>query len=101
MTTDVTYSLQQAADLTGFSLGKFRYNKDKLMAAGVVVTDEGWRIPHSVLTDLGWIGKKAPKKVVTLTPLQKAEARIAELEAEVARLRDGNSRRGIFGGRKR
>jgi hypothetical protein len=78
-------SLQAAADFTGFSLGKFRYAKNKalLLEAGATVTEEGhWRIPVSALEAIGWVGVKAPK-------------------AEIATLRAEASHRGIFGRKKK
>lgn len=101
--TDRVYSLRQAADLTGFSEGKFRYNKALLVEHGVVVDDEGWRVPHSVLVELGWLGVKQPRRVPAApSALEVAEARVRELEVEVERLRGQVERkgRGLFG-RKR
>lgn len=98
--TDRTYSLRQAADLTGFSTGKFRYQKDTLLAHGATITDEGWRIPHSTLEQLGWLGVKAPKALPSApSALEVAEARIRELEAELLALRE--QKRPIFGRRSK
>lgn len=81
------YSLAQAAVLTGFSAGKFRYNKPTLIAAGVTVSDSGWRIPHTALARIGWLDVKPPRGVVAPpSPREVAELRVQELEAEVARL---------------
>lgn len=104
MTTTATriYSLRQAADLTGFSQGKFRYNRELLVSHGVQIDADGWRIPHAVLEELGWLGVKPPRaEVAAPSRAEMAEARVAELEAEVARLTEQlGSRRGLFG-RKR
>lgn len=87
--TDRTYSLRQAADLTGFSVGKFRYQKDVLLSHGATITDDGWRIPHSTLEELGWLGVKTPRALPAApSALEIAEARIRELEMEVATLRE-------------
>jgi hypothetical protein len=83
--SEVFYSLQQASDLTGCSLGRFRYNREKLLGLGVQISPDGWRVPHSALVSLGWLGKEQPAKV-RLTALQRAELRIAELEEENTRL---------------
>lgn len=95
-----TYSLRQAADLTGYSLGKFRYNKEKLLAAGATIQQDGWRIPHSTLELLGWLDNKPARTAeITLTPLQEAEQRVRELEQENADLRSqlaARGRRGLF-----
>lgn len=101
-TTTRILTLGEAVKLTGFSAGKFRYNKDTLVAEGVTVTPEGWSIPVDVLTRLGWVGVKTPKGELVDTPLSVANQRVAELEAEVSRLRaelDKKSR-GFFGRRK-
>lgn len=95
------YSLRQAADLTGFSQGKFRYNKDKLVAAGATVSDEGWRIPHTTLQVLGWVDP-SPSNVPAPSALEIAEARVRELEVEVAALREELSQpTGLFRRRRR
>lgn len=98
---DRIYSLSQAVVATGFSAGKFRYNKEKLTKAGVVISDEGWRIPHSSLAKLGWLGVKAPRGVIAPpSPLERAELRVKELEAENANLRkqlaEKPKKRGLF-----
>jgi hypothetical protein len=96
------YSLNQAANLTGFSLGKFRYNKEALIEAGATVSEQGYRIPHSTLETLGWLGVKAPKSVVAPpSALELAELRIAELEAEVAELREELTHKSSFFGRRK
>lgn len=92
-------TLGEAVRLTGFSAGKFRYNKTKLAEAGVTITADGWAIPMSALKDLGWLGVKPSKGEVQDTPLSQARARIAELEAEVAELRKANRPR-LFGRKK-
>ena len=98
--TDRLLTLGEAVKLTGFSAGKFRYNKAKLEAAGVVITSDGWSIPVSVLNKLGWVGVKTPKGEVVETPLSIAQARIAELEAELAELRSHDKPRTSFFRRK-
>jgi hypothetical protein len=92
------YSLRQAADLTGFSQGKFRYNKDLLIENGATVSADGWRIPHTTLVGVGWIGVKEQKAAVAApSRLELAEARVLELEAEVARLTEElNHRPSLF-----
>jgi len=96
------YSLRQASDLTGFSQGKFRYNKELLIENGAVVSDDGWRIPHITLVGVGWIGVKEPRaEIAAPSRLELAEARVAELELEVARLNDELDRRPSFFGRRR
>lgn len=97
-----TYSLRQAADLTGFSLGKFRYNRELLTNNGVTITDEGWRIPHTTLETLGWLGVKPSREPLpAMSALETAEARIRELEAENTALRaQVDKPRGLFGRRK-
>ena len=96
------YSLRQASDLTGFSQGKFRYNKDLLIENGVVVSADGWRIPHSTLVGVGWIGVKKPRATIAApSRLEIAEAKVIDLEAEVARLREELDRRPSFFGRRR
>ena len=100
VTATRTYSLRQAADLTGFSQGKFRYQKALLIAHGATITAEGWRIPHTTLEELGWLGVKTPKALPAApSPLEVAEARIRELEAEVAQLRE--AKRPLFGRRSK
>ena len=101
--TSRIYSLQQAANLTGFSLGKFRYNKQRLIEAGATISESGYRIPHAALQELGWLGVKAPKgPIAEPTALERAELRIAELEAELAEARTALARKpSIFGRRKR
>ena len=100
--TDRIYSLQQAANLTGFRLGKFRYSKDKLVAAGATVSDEGWRIPHTTLKAMGWLGIKAPKAAIAEpTALELAEIRVAQLEAENAELKEQLNKRPSFFGRRK
>lgn len=100
--TDRILTLGEAVKITGFSAGKFRYQKDKLLSAGVTITDDGWSIPLSVLHNLGWVGVKKPKGEVVDTPLSLAQARITELEAENATLRSELDKRGrgLFGRRK-
>lgn len=95
-------TLGEAVKITGFSAGKFRYQKDKLVEAGVTVTEDGWNIPLYVLENLGWLGVKKPKGEVKETPLSIAQARITELEAENARLKAEleKKNRGLFGRRK-
>lgn len=102
ITTDRVLTLGEAVKLTGFSAGKFRYNRDTLVSEGVTVTPEGWSIPLSVLNRIGWVGVKAPKGEVVDTPLSVAQARVVELETEVAHLRAEleKKHRGIFGRRK-
>lgn len=97
---DRTLTLGEAVRVTGFSAGKFRYNKELLVEAGVQVSNDGWSIPMTVLHNLGWVGVKPPKGSVKETPLSIAQARIIELEAEVAKLRSQVSRPRLFG-RKR
>ena len=101
-TMDRVLTLGEAVKITGFSAGKFRYQKDKLVEAGVTISADGWSIPLSVLHELGWVGVKKPKGEVKETPLSIAHARIAELEAENASLRAELDRkgRGLFGRRK-
>lgn len=85
---DRIYSLSQAVLLTGFSAGKFRYNKEKLVKAGCRVSEHGWRIPHSALAKLGWLGVKQPKgELSPPSPLELAELRVQQLEREVATLK--------------
>lgn len=97
-----TYSLRQASDLTGFSQGKFRYNKELLVQNGAIVSEEGWRIPHSTLIGVGWIGVKEPRATIAApSRLEIAEAKVIDLEAEVARLREELDRRPSFFGRRR
>jgi len=101
-TTERIYSLQQAVILTGFSAGKFRYNREKLTKAGVHISDDGWRIPHSTLAKLGWLGVKAPRGVIAPpSRLELAELRVKELEAENSKLKAELNerparRRGLF-----
>lgn len=84
---DRVLTLGEAVKITGFSAGKFRYQRDNLVRAGVVITDAGWAIPYRTLLELGWVGKKPAKGEVVDTPLSLAQTRIAELEEEVAYLR--------------
>lgn len=101
-TVNRIYSLKQASDVTGFSLGKFRYHKDALMNAGATITTEGYRIPHQTLQQLGWLGVKAPKTVVAPPSLlEQAELHIKELETEVLFLRKQGSRKHSLFGRKK
>lgn len=96
------YSLNQASNLTGFSLGKFRYNKEALVNAGATITKDGYRIPHETLVKMGWLGVKAPKAVVAPpSTLELAELRIAELEAEVVELRSQLLHKPSFFGRRK
>jgi len=97
------YSLQNASEVTGCSLGRFRYNKDKLVALGTIVDDNGWSIPETALVELGWLNPSkpaAPKK----TKLELAQEEVKTLRAENAALRvqldEATSRRGLFGKRK-
>lgn len=100
ITADRMLTLGEAVKLTGFSAGKFRYNKEKLVQHGVVVNPDGWSIPLASLRELGWVGVKPPKGEVKETPLAKAQARIAELEAELAELRKHSNRPRLFGRKK-
>lgn len=104
MTTTITrtYSLRQAADITGFSMGKFRYNRELLTAHGVEIDADGWRIPHTTLEELGWLGvKPARVSAPAVSRVEIAEARVRELEAQVAELTEQlNAPRGLFGRRK-
>jgi hypothetical protein len=100
VSADRVLTLGEAVKVTGFSAGKFRYNKETLVAAGAMVTPTGWSIPLSALSSLGWLGVKPPKGVVTETPLSRALARVAELEAENASLRAAASRPRLFGRKK-
>lgn len=89
MNANRIYTLQQASNLTGFSMGKFRYpkNKEALLKAGATITKGQWRIPHHTLEQMGWIGVKPSKNVVAPpTALEEAELKVQKLEAEVARL---------------
>lgn len=101
--TERIYSLQQAVTVTGFSAGKFRYNKPALLKAGVTITSAGWRIPHSTLLKMGWLGVKPPKgDTPEMSALEAAELRVKQLEAEVERLtaelaNRPTKRRGLFG----
>jgi hypothetical protein len=96
------YSLQQAANLTGFSLGKFRYNRKQLIATGAVVSSDGWRIPHSTLKEMGWLGVKTPKApVAEPSALELAELRVRELEAELAELKEQSAKKTFFGLRRK
>ena len=103
-TTNRILSLQAAADYCGFSLGKFRYPKNKtaLIAAGATVNTEGhWRIPLSALEAIGWVGVKPSKTdIAPPSPLEIAELRIVELESELLALHENTARRSLFG-RKR
>ena len=81
------FTLGEAVKLTGFSAGKFRYNKELLVEAGASISSEGWSIPLESLRSLGWVGVKPPKAPVRDTALSRARERVTELEAEVATLR--------------
>ena len=56
------YSVAEAMRLTGLSSTKFRYepNKRELDARGADLSDRVWRIPRSVLIDMGWLSPDAP-----------------------------------------
>lgn len=89
MNTNRIYNLQQATTITGFSMGKFRYpkNKEALLKAGATITKGQWRIPHTTLEQMGWIGVKPSKGVVAPpTDLEVAELKVQQLEAEVKKL---------------
>lgn len=86
-------TLGEAVKITGFSAGKFRYQKTQLLSAGVRITPDGWQIPIKALTALGWVGVKPPKGELTDTPLSVALAKVAKLEAENAELRVALTRR--------
>ena len=103
ITINRVLSLGEAVRLTGFSAGKFRYNKALLEESGVVVSAAGWEIPYKVLESLGWLGVKEPKTDVAPTALALARSRVAELEAEVARLNKelASAQRPRLFGRKR
>lgn len=94
-----TYSLSQAAEVTGNSMGRFRYNKAKLIELGAVVTDNGWSIPETALVQLGWLNPNRPAKRKP-TKLEKAQEELKALRAENASLRtqlETAGRRGLFG----
>lgn len=99
----MTLSLAAAAKLCGSSEGRFRYNRESLVAAGVTITDEGWRIPVDVLLTFGWV-KTEVVAALEPTPLQKAEQEIVSLRAEVASLQaelaEQSRGRGFFGRRR-
>lgn len=56
------YTVAEAMRLTGLSSTKFRYepNKRELDARGADLSDRVWRIPRSVLIDMGWLSPDAP-----------------------------------------
>lgn len=99
-TTERIYSLKTAAALIGSSEGRFRYNRDKLVQAGVVITEDGWRIPHSALVAVGWVDPRATIPALPLTRVEQLELRIKELEVENERLREEASRPRLFGRRR-
>ncbi|MBC9954069.1 hypothetical protein ICM05_05335 [Leucobacter sp. cx-42] len=85
-TENLSLSLAQAATATGFSEGRFRYNRTRLEQLGVEITSSGWSIPVVVLIQLGWL---SAEKVSTLelSPLQKAEQAVEALKLEVEKLK--------------
>lgn len=92
-----TYSLAQAVEVTGSSRGRFRYNKQRLIELGVTIAPDGeWSIPHDALVALGWVSADAPIVDMPLSRSQQLGLRVAELEAEVERLRGERGVRGIF-----
>lgn len=101
-TSDLVVSLRQASELTGCSLGRFRYNRERLAELGCVVSEAGWLIPISALIEMGWLSPSdAPASPPAMT-LQSALARIEELEGEVQRLSaEQSSVGGFFRRRKR
>jgi hypothetical protein len=95
-----TYSLSHAAEVTGCSLGRFRYNREALITLGTVIDEAGWSIPETALVELGWLNPSkpvAPKK----TKLEKAEEELKTMRAEnaalKAQLEEATARRGLFG----
>lgn len=104
MAEDVkSYSLQSAAEVTGSSLGRFRYNREALITLGTQIDGSGWHIPEAALLELGWLNPSkpaAPKK----TKLELLQEELKTVRAENAELRkqltEATTRRGIFGKRK-
>jgi len=102
-TTAKTYSLREAAHVTGLSLTKFRYNSEKLIANGAIVSSDGWSIPEATLVTLGWLDTKKAKTVTprmsvaqqrkALKDIEKLKARVAELEEE---LTIASTKKGLF-----
>lgn len=102
--TITTYSLGEAVKLTGFSRNKFHYNAEMLKSAGVTIGANGWTIPHTVLEELDWLGKKNPRErtSVTVKQYENALTEIENLTAEVERLRaELDKPRSIFSRRRK
>lgn len=104
-----TYSLREAAEATGYSEGRFRYNKTKLVELGTVIEARSWTIPESALTALGWLDPTKPKTrklsklEMALTEVKALKAENAALRAELAALVEASSapaKRGFFSRKK-
>lgn len=108
-TDSLFLSLAQAAAVTGSSEGRVRYNRERLIDLGAVVSDEGWRIPLKALVTLGWVDAPvARERVATLhlSPVQVMEVEVARLRAENEHLRSELEKSGsissrLFGRRRR
>ncbi|WP_017792986.1 hypothetical protein [Leucobacter salsicius] len=100
-------SLAEAAHLTGSSLGRFRYNRPRLQELGATITEKSWAIPLAALVKMEWL-TPAQAAEVKPSPLDLAQDRIAELEAQLASTREelaavqaeAGARRTLFGRRR-
>jgi hypothetical protein len=84
------YGLAEAARVCGVSKPTVRRRKAALVRAGAVADDTGWRIPPSALVAVGLLDTPVtPLPVRSVAPVDTPEEdRLAELGAEVARLRE-------------
>ena len=83
ITEEHVYTVAEAMRLTGLSSTKFRYepNKRELDARGADLSQRVWRIPRSVLIDMGWLSPDAP---LTAEP---AEGEGVTMRSSVARIK--------------
>ena len=86
------YTVAEAMRLTGLSSTKFRYepNKRELDARGADLSARIWRIPRTVLIDMGWLSPNAPLVAEPLPdedkPVRSSVKRIQEQHAQIQEL---------------
>lgn len=102
--TTAVFSMKQAAEVAGISVSTLRRRRTDLIAAGAVISPDGWKVPMTALVACGLIageGPEAASRPASVTPrpgegpeasgqsrqLDELTAQVRELEREVSEWR--------------
>ena len=102
--TTAVFSMKQAAEVAGISVSTLRRRRSDLVAAGAVISPEGWKVPMTALVACGLIAGEGPElasRPASITPrpgeghatsgqsrqIEELTVQVRELEREVGEWR--------------